>query len=282
MINQLMIIAGFKEEKSYLKDIFFTRPFRVADVGQYKTDDHLYLMVMSSSPGLLDKDQYDISIKVETGSRLQLQSQAYQRLFNMQEGASQKMKIVLEPGSAFSYVPHPVVPHQNAKFKSHTTAYLQENCELLLSEIITCGRKHSGEVFRFTYFQNLTEIYDRQKLVLKDNILLQPQQVPPNTIGQWEGYTHQGTLLYLHTGEKPALAYLERVQKIVEKEKGVSFGLSEMAANGFVLRILGNGGEQLFTCFKRVQEALWSDDILLKSSAPVKRTFTLPVGIVAS
>lgn len=268
MISQLTIIAGFKGGRSYLKDTFFTRPFRVANVGQYKTDDDLYLMVMSSSPGLLDNDQYDISIKMEADTRLQLQSQAYQRLYNMQEGATQKITIVLEPGSAFSYVPHPVVPHQNSKFKSHTIVHLQEDCELLLSEIITCGRKHSGEVFRFTYFQNLTEIYDRQKLVLKDNILLQPQQVPPHTIGQWEGYTHQGTLMYLNTGAKPAQAYLDKLERMLGEEKGISYGLSEIAANGFVLRLLGNGGEQLFNCFKRVQEALWSNNSLLKANVP--------------
>lgn len=275
MINQLKIVAGFREGRSYLKDTFFTRPFRVANVGQYKIDNDLYLMVMSSSPGLLDKDQYDISIKVEASARLQLQSQAYQRLFNMQEGATQKLKIVLEPGSAFSYVPHPVVPHQNSKFNGHTIVHLQEDCELLLSEIITCGRKHSGEVFRFTSFQNLTEIYDRQKLVLKDNILLQPQQVPPHTIGQWEGYTHQGTIMYLHTGKNSALAHLDKVQQLVAEEKHVSFGLSETAANGFVLRILGNGGEQLFNCFKRVQQALWSSHTFLKADTPVTSEISL-------
>jgi len=270
MISKLTIVAGFKEERSYLKDTFFTRPFRVANVGQYKTDDALYLMVMSSSPGLLDRDQYDISIKLEANTRLQLQSQAYLRLYNMQEGASQQMNIVLEPDSSFSYVPHPIVPHQNSKFKGHTTAYLQENCELLLSEIITCGRKHSGELFRFTSFQNLTEIYCNQKLVLKDKILLQPQQVAPGTIGQWEGYTHQGTLLYLHTGKKPALPYLDKLQQIVEAEKDICFGLSQSATNGFVLRILGHGGEQLFNCFKRVQEALWQSNSMEKADTAIK------------
>ncbi|WP_073854390.1 urease accessory protein UreD [Pontibacter flavimaris] len=270
MINQLKIVAGFREGRSYLKDTFFTRPFRVANVGQYKTDNDLYLMVMSSSPGILDKDAYDISIHLETGARLQLQSQAYQRLYNMQEGATQKMKIVLEPGSAFSYVPHPVVPHTNSKFKSHSIVHLQGDCELLLSEIITCGRKHSGEVFLFTYFQNLTEIYDRQKLVLKDNILLQPQLVPPGTIGQWEGYTHQGTLMYISTGEKKAQAHLAKIQQRLEEEKGISFGLSESANNGFVLRILGIGGEQLFNCFKRVEEVVWASRSIPETNVPSK------------
>lgn len=276
MISKLTIVAGFKEEKSYLKDVFFTRPFRIAGVGQYKTDSDLYLMVMSSSPGLLDKDHYDIFLKVESNSRLLLQSQAYQRLYNMQAGATQKVTIMLEPGSAFSYAPHPIVPHQNSKFKSHTVAYLQENCQLLLSEIITCGRKLSGEVFRFTYFQSLTEIFYQQKLVLKDNILLQPQQLPLNTIGRSEGYTHQGSLIYISTGKEPTNSYLEQIRQLLEEEINVSFGISEIATNGFVLRVLGNGGEQLYNCFKRVQERLWYYKPIYQTNTPVQFK-TLPV-----
>ena len=30
-----------------------------------------------------------------------------------------------------------------------------------------------------------------------------------------------------------------------------------MAANGFVLRVLGNGGEQLFNCFQQIRDFLW-------------------------
>lgn len=271
MISQLKIIAGFKGERSYLKDVFFTRPFRVANVGQYKTDNDLYLMVMSSSPGLLDKDEYDISVKIETDARLQLQSQAYQRLYNMQEGATQKITIMLESGSSFSFVSHPIVPHTHSKFKSHTMVHLQDNCQLLMSEIITCGRKYSGEIFRFTHFQNLTEIYYKQKLLLKDNILLQPLQVPPDTIGQWEGFTHQGTLIYLNTSTEPASAYMSEIQRMLEEEKDINFGISETAANGFVLRMLCNGGEQLYNCFKRVQERLWAERSTYQNHIPIQQ-----------
>ena len=276
MISKLTILAGFKNQTSYLKDTFFTSPFRLADVGQYHTDNGLYLMIMSSSPGLLDLDNYDISIKTEAGARLQLQTQAYQRLFNMQKGALQKMTIEQESGSSFSYVPHPIVPHENSKFKSHTIVHLQDNCELLLSEIITCGRKHSGEYFRFTSFQNLTEIYHHDKLVLKDIILLEPQVVLPATMGQWEGFTHQGTLIYLNTGTLSVSTYMEEIHSIFKEEKNMNYGLSEMAANGIVLRILANGAEQLFNYFKRIQESFRSRHLTSELSISEKPQIVQP------
>ncbi len=267
-MGNLYIKTGFKEGKSYLMDSYVSVPFRITNVGQIKEDGCLYMMLGSSSPGLLDTDNHEIDINVEENSRFQLQTQSYQRLYNMKKGSSQITKVKLAPNSAFCYVPHPIVPQENSIFRNHTIIHLEKNCELILSEIITCGRKNSefispdreifGEIFKFTYFQNVTEICFNDLLILKDKIILEPQVVPVDTVIQLEGYTHQATFIYLNTGNS-SVAYelIAEILKIMEYEKNISFGVSEMAANGFVLRVLGNGGEQLFNCFQQIQNFLW-------------------------
>ncbi len=267
-MGNLYIKTGFKEGKSYLMDSYVSVPFRITNIGQIKEDGCLYMMLGSSSPGLLDTDNHEIDINVEENSRFQLQTQSYQRLYNMKKGSSQITKVKLAPNSVFCYVPHPIVPQENSIFRNHTIIHLEKNCELILSEIITCGRKNSefispdreifGEIFKFTYFQNVTEICFNDLLILKDKIILEPQVVPVDTVIQLEGYTHQATFIYLNTGNS-SVAYelIAEILKIMEYEENISFGVSEMAANGFVLRVLGNGGEQLFNCFQQIQNFLW-------------------------
>ena len=85
----LYIRAGFKEGKSYLMDSYVSVPFRITNVGQVKDDGSLYMMLGSSSPGLLDSDNHEIEINIEENSRFQLQTQSYQRLYNMKKGSSQ-------------------------------------------------------------------------------------------------------------------------------------------------------------------------------------------------
>lgn len=259
MICALKIIVCERHGRSYLKDVYVTPPFRVVPVGQHKTDGSAYLMVMSTSPGILSGDQYQMEICVSENARLQLQSQSYQRLYNMEAEASQRLNITLEQGSSFSYIPHPVVPHENAHFTSVNKVFLADGCELILSEIITCGRKHCDEIFRYRHFQNLTEIYHHGKLVLKDNVLLQPQDMPLVGTGLLEGFTHQGTLVYLNTKGKPATALIERFFSMMNDEPDVISGISQVQHNGFVLRVLGNGGEQMYNCFQRVQQYLWEE-----------------------
>jgi len=49
-------------------------------------------MLMSSSPGILDKDEFDIDIEIGEKSIVELHTQAYQRIYTMKEGTFQKQK----------------------------------------------------------------------------------------------------------------------------------------------------------------------------------------------
>ncbi|AFL97858.1 urease accessory protein UreD [Ornithobacterium rhinotracheale] len=255
---KLHIQAGFKNEKSYLKDVFLTRPFRLVPVGQRKNDNKLYAMIMSSSPGILSGDHYDLKIDLDAKTNLQIQSQSYQRLFNMDGEASQTMQVEVGDESFFSYVPHPIVPHENSTFKSKTSVKMGEKSRVILSEIITCGRKHHGELFKFKHFQNLMEIKYQDQLVLKDNVILKPQQIPISSIGILEEFTHQGTLVYYSTDKDENIA--EWVEKIYEKANDnnlLEFGISAMQEGGFVFRALGQGGEAMYNFFLEIQDLIW-------------------------
>ncbi|MBO9618473.1 MAG: urease accessory protein UreD [Niabella sp.] len=259
MINTLNITVEKNEKRSFLRDVYVTQPFRVIPVGQHKPDDHAYLMIMSSSPGILSGDQHELSIHVKENARLQLQSQSYQRLFNMEASAGQKMEVTLEKGSSFFYVPHPIVPHKNSTFTSCSRIHMAEHCELLMSEIITCGRKHHGEVFEFTKFHNLFEVFHNGKLVLKDNILLQPKENPLQAMGLLENFTHQGTLIYSATTDgQPVPELTDKINELLEREEDILGGVSQLHHKGFVVRVLGHGGEQLFTLFQNIQELIWN------------------------
>ncbi|WP_027380577.1 urease accessory protein UreD [Chryseobacterium daeguense] len=267
MDSHLNIIAGFKNGKSYVKDLYVSLPFRVVSVGQRKDDDKLYQMVMSSSPGILDGDHYHLDIVLEKGSSLQLQSQSYQRLFNMQDKAVQELNISMEDETSFAYVPHPVVPHENSNFKSTAKINIGKNSQIIISEIITCGRKHYGEVFKLKRFQNLMEIYHSNKLIIKDNVLIQPDLIPISIIGNLEKYTHQGTLIFYSTkDEEDKDQLIETIIELAEADKDeMEVGVSAMENNGFVVRALGHGGELMYNFFLKIQDILWDLDKKLKN-----------------
>jgi len=259
MISILDIKIEQRNGASYMKDAYFTQPFRVVPVGQYKKDKASYLMIMSSSPGLLDNDDHRITINLAKDTKLQLQTQAYQRLFHMKNKSSQSTLVKMEEGSVFSFVPHPVVPQASSTFISRNKVEMEKNCHFLLSDIITCGRKLSGEEFEYNHFQNLTEVFVEGQLKVKDNVLLQPDLMPIQSIGILEGYTHQGTLIYYNTANIAVLDYIERFYEQYKEVQHIEFGITQLEGDGFMIRILGQGAEKLFNIFHEIQQILWTN-----------------------
>ena len=62
--SQMRIETKFKDNKTYMSDVFYTpplkltRPFKQADGG-------LYIIMMSSSPGIMDGDVQDFEFNID-------------------------------------------------------------------------------------------------------------------------------------------------------------------------------------------------------------------------
>ena len=248
---QVHIETALQNNRTVLKKSFCHSPFKIADATEDKCSKKLKLMFMSSSPGVLDGDEYDFEIAVGENCSLQIETQAYQRIFQMKQGAKQAMNISLEESSSFTYLPHPLVPHQSSIFTSKNKIHLADGCRLLWGEVISCGRKLNDEIFAFSSYHSVTEIYHHQKLVVKENLLLKPKQMNVRGVGQLEGFTHQATLIYIN--ETLAVKDLiEEVRMHLKLYEGIEAGVTELPVKGIVVRFLGYKAEQLFGLLKQL------------------------------
>jgi len=247
----LHVQTGLRNGISWLKKSYASTPFKVANITENKTDHTLQLMLMSSSPGILDGDEFKLTFELEAGSSLHVQTQSYQRLYNMKQQAAQQMNVLLQPGSHFYFLPHPTVPHENSVFKSVNNFYLSDGCSLLFGEILTCGRKLSGETFLFKSYHNITRVFINGKLAIKENLLMKPAAISVGSIGQLEGFTHQASLMYVaETADLKQL--IADIIHLLEAENEIDFGVTAAPVNGMIVRILGNKAEQLHDCLKKI------------------------------
>jgi urease accessory protein len=251
----LHIQVAAKNGKAFLKKAWCTTPFKVMDITEDKNCGHLQLMLMSSSPGILDGDEYDMKIEVETGCSLQLYTQAYQRLFHMQQGASQQLQLHLADGASFCYLPHPSVPHQQSVFTSRNNFYLGSSCSFIFGEILTCGRKLNGESFLLSKYHSITNVFINNRLAVRENLLMQPGLINVHEIGQLEGYTHQAGMLWLQDAVDVKAVQVQLLN-LLAAEKQIEAGVSAASVNGLIIRLLGNGAEELYNCLQRINTLL--------------------------
>lgn len=107
----------------------------------------------------------------------------------------------------------------------------------------------------FSKYHNTTEIFLDNKLIVKENLLIEPATINLNALGQLEGFTHQASLIYLHASVeiKPLIDFLT---EYLTDQAGIIFGITASSANGLIVRILGNKAEQLHSCLKTIATLL--------------------------
>jgi len=251
MIADLHIQAALRGSVTYLKKSYFTTPFKVANITEDKQEPTLRLMLMSSSPGILDGDRYQLKIELEENTSVHLQTQSYQRLFQMEKTASQQMDVHLSHGASFNFLPHPSVPHAASSFFTHSRFFLSGNCTLLYGEVLTCGRKLNGEIFMFKKYHSITDVYVNGKLVLKENLLMQPETTNLQAMGQLESYTHQASFIYLNE-QSDVKMLTTKIDELLSQQEGIVYGITTPQINGILVRVLGHKAEQLHTLLKEI------------------------------
>lgn len=259
MIATVKIDTFLRNEITYLKSAYHTAPFKVAEIREDKNQAVLELVLMSSSPGILDGDYYDFEITVQENCQLEFSTQSYQRIFTMEGCASQNMKVDVNKNGFFKYLPHPTVPHKNSNYTAINTIYLEENATLIWGEILTCGRKLNAEQFEFTEFQNKTSIYKKGKLVLFENLYMNPSEINPLELGQLEGFTHQASLIYFNDSKELKLVK-QQIDDFLSAEENLLFGTSETNGSGLIIKILHHNSEKLFLLLKELTE-IFSNEV---------------------
>ena len=103
-----------------------------------------------------------------------------------------------------------------------------------MGEILTCGRKGNGEVFRMSKYQSITEIFFNNKLVIKENILIEPLLIDVNVIGQLENFTHQASLVYLdENADIKSMSLL--ISQMLTSQSEIIFGITAASVNGLII-----------------------------------------------
>ncbi|OPX42750.1 urease accessory protein UreH [Ruminiclostridium hungatei] len=253
----LYIKTGLSNNRTIVSDSYFTAPCKIVRPFYNYERNMAELMVMSASAGVMEGDCYRADIEVGTSCALSLQGQSYTKIHKMNSGyAKQINSFNIKEGALFDYDPRPSIPFGGSEFISETACHLHRGARYIYSEILSCGRKKSGEQFAFRSYRNINRIFYCGKLIFLDNQELRPSSQALSEVGFFEGYSHQGTLGYFSEAED-RVAMAERLYKVLETFHGVEAGISTTFEHGTVIRLLGNGSDYLERIFKEIRDEIY-------------------------
>lgn len=239
----LKLETKVKNEKTVVSDSYFTPPFKLLKPF-YGENNIMRLCVLNVSPGILEGDDYSITVNMGKGSILELYSQAYSKIFKMNTGfATQKVNINMEENCTLAYMLKPTMPYEHSDFRGETDIRLSKNCNLIFREIISCGRYKRNEVFSFKSFKSRTRIFFDGKLIFMDNTVLKPSEQKLNSMGLYGQFTHQANMIIVNKNINEK--FKTSLEELLCEYEDIDFGVSISFKFGIIVRILGNGSEKL-------------------------------------
>lgn len=191
--------------------------------------------------GYVEGEKYKYSINLKEDSRSIITTQASTKVYKCVHGekTEQETLINLEKNSILEYITDSVILYKNAIYKQVNNIYMDESATLIYSDGITSGWSKEGYEFQYSNAQLKTMVYVNNKMVLLDNLLVNPKEDDVTQLGFFEGYNNFGTLLVINKNINTNI-----IEELRNEMKNLNlpiyFGISELEVNGFVLRALGN------------------------------------------
>lgn len=234
--------------RSEMTDSYFTSPLKLGV--PRRENDVLKIIMMSSSPGLLQGDTFNYDIVCGEGTKAMITEQSYSKIFDTGAGrACKDVMIRLESMASLYYNPCAVIPFKGSTYEGNMRVYLDQDSEFACCDIVTCGRVGMGERFEFIRYRNRVCVYVDNIPVWLDNCLLEPGTMSLTELAFFDGYTHQGTFYYYGSPEK------EAALAAIEADETAMLGVSR-ASKGICIRILARTAQDIEDIFIKFEDIL--------------------------
>lgn len=295
-VSRISACAALKDGKTILEDLSFTAPYKIMTPFE-KENGGIQIMPLCASAGIMAGDSQEFSYHVKEGADLEILSQSFEKIHKMDEGsASRTIEVQVDKNAALYYYPQPVIPFAQSAFDSKMTIHLEdETSKLFLLEIISCGRNAHEERFQYRRFSSKVLLYRGEKLIYRDNTRYEPDKIPMEGIGLYEGYTHMANLFLSklcnrdnvdggketnidgmdikkqmnssgtgRTSDRTA-ELQEKVWQILDEDSEIDGGVTRLTTGDLALRIFGHRAQKLQQIAEKIKEIYTSCQINHKS-----------------
>lgn len=255
MESAIKVNAEREGHKTVLKESYHSAPYKLTYYGSPTFHEHLEMIIMSASPGVMDGDILTIDVHAKEEAELKVFTQSFNKVHPMKEGATQLTTVHVDNDAILQYIPHPITPFKDSIFLAKNEIHLQKEGVLIWGDIICSGRVHMKESFVFTQLHSITKIFRNGKLIFIDNQFLSPAKQPIQKMLFFEGYTHQATLLFSSSFAKDLKLELDEI--LAQEYEDITYGFTQAADDVVIFRALGNNGELLYDFLLMLGQLCW-------------------------
>lgn len=266
--GELEIILENRDKETVLAKRYFDGLVKVSPTVHLDREKIPTYFLIQLGGGYVEGEKYKNVITLKKGSRGIVTTQAPTKVYKCPNNikTEQYTIINLEEDSILEYITDTVILYKDSIYRQINNIYMNESSTLIYTDGITSGWSPQGELFQYSSLQLKTQVYVDNKIILLDNLLVNPKENDVTQLGLFEGYQNFGTLLVINKYITENIIE-ELREKVKQLDLNISFGISKLEVNGFILRVLGNLTQNIEsvikTCHDYIREKLLDSNELI-------------------
>ena len=233
----------------------------------------LCVYLLSPTGGVVQGDRYHIRIVAGAGTHALCTTQSATEIYRMpHDCAEQFVRIEVERGAFFEFVPDAVILFAEADLSQQIEITLHPGALLFLHEIVMPGRLARGERFQFRRYTNRIVVRDPDGLLLYDAATVEPAQSKYDQLGVLEGYSCWGSAYLLGdlaAWNIDATSFCQAHQSRFSAP-GVLGALSPLYRDGLSVRMVSHRLETIYAAFHQLREVIRTQHLHLPA-APLRK-----------
>jgi urease accessory protein len=259
--------------KTVLRVIEQTPPLKVVR-GFQLTDGSALAHLHNTSGGVLGGDALSLTVSVNENAKAQLTTPGATRIYRHRPGmpdAWQQTKVKIEAGGLLEYIPDPLIPFKESRYRQTTHIHLASDAGLFWWETIASGREAHGERFAYEMLEMKIEIRTDQRPIAMERYKLSPREISSASLLRLGSYLYHTTFYICRAGlQETAWLALEReltTLAIEHTQLGKClWGVSTLPSDGLIIRGFSMTHRslpaQLTSFWRLAKQRLYAADII--------------------
>ncbi|MBO7299789.1 MAG: urease accessory protein UreD [Tidjanibacter sp.] len=206
--------------------------------------------ILSSGGPNLDGDRFEVEVELGKETMAHISTGAATVIASMEHDcARQRQSITLDEGAYLEWLPRPMIPCAHSRYGSTTELIVAPSATLIFSEVVACGRLHSGECFDYDDFSPSTLVCRPSgEVVVRDALRLIPSHHSPTHWALLGEHTHFGSVVIISPAKVTAQLYAELHPEVTEE---FSLSVARLAEDaGLIVRLTGLGSERILRAIR--------------------------------
>ncbi|MBT3351857.1 MAG: hypothetical protein HOC91_04825 [Nitrospinaceae bacterium] len=241
--------------RTILKDSFSRMPLKIIRPLYPEGEDPAHLTLINPTGGSVGGDHLEAAFSLGEGAQVLCTTQGATRIYRTaSEPVVSRTSIRMEKDSVLEYIPDPIIPFSEARYRQEVVLDLAKGARVLYGEILYPGRVAMGEFFDYSEVAlSFTARLDGAPL-LTDAMEIFPQRLVPESLGLFEPYPYLGSFYVLGGGGAALERAAEEVESLLSGAEGIAGGVSSLEGPGLIVRWLAESPIGL----RRVFDEVWN------------------------